>query len=604
LKSQSISQYLPTLRYFRLHLHVDRILCYDRALLAGLFKARITLICPTSQRMPVSWESDRAFASSTCLRADEGTFHISVPINTKGPPNQLKEWRVEFEVLHKYPAAPIYSVVARSWADPVTLVKAQALDLYSTHDIHSVSARVNFRQTACSPVSINLFRTVARAIVAVIKLARLLADSRKNEIKLLDRQIRLLDSRSKSEQQRIQNDLMLRTIETMNKYIESGSKPDDWVRALHRGGLLGDDSNKILESQISSLREQVEMLRNDVLKSVIERPTPVINISTVKEEAHIPKPSSWLETIVSPRSPEIPKEPPPKAPTPPVIKSGSSTPQITASKPSVASSKPASSQHTPESTPVKKFESVKSRMLAKSEHQEAQLPSVPLKKIPQRAVPPPPVNDMQPDEENGETEEAAENVEEPAEIVDEVIDEPAEVPVADYVSSAVTNTFNSWWGAVASAVAPSAEPVPPAIPVKSIPKAEPVPRKISTAPLVRAMTSGKLTPAKKVVVTKPIPKKSASGLKAKVDPVQAKAEMLTKLKMVEAKRKAEIAAREKAILEFSSKLPPVDKSRFLGLPGPPPFAPKAKAKSAQQPLLPTELEPEKVDDDALEDTEQ
>ena len=618
-RNEPLSRYLPTLRYHRLHIHVDRITCYDRSLLVGQFKIRITLACPESQRTAMSWESDRPFRASSCLKSDEGAFNISVPINTKGPSNQLEQWKIEFEVLHKYPAAPIYSVIARSWVDPPTLSRAEAIDLYSTSsEAPSVAVRVNFFTARTSSVGVNLFRTVGWVVVFLARVGRSLAESRKEELVELDRELKLLHTRNRSHQQALHLELLGRTIETMNKYMQSGSKPEEWIQAMQRAGVLGENSQHRMESQISVLKDQIEGLRADLMKSMIERPPPVVQVvagpggPAVSKPANDGSPSSWFRAITG-QSPEIPEEP---ASQPVVVR-----------RPSTASLKEGGSTHSgvveskhvgevtakPSADPpaVKKTIaaplSVKERMMAKTATPE---PEAGLKKIPQRPKPEKPVEE--PVAEEGVEEEQVEHAEDAQEgeaaeqeEEQEVKEEPPPQPApAEDVTTAVSNTMSSWWGAVTTAVgAPAAEP-PKAEPPKPAPKeAAPAVKKaapagVNTAPLVKAMAP----PAVKKVPTKPVVKKAAVpldpkakqmlALKAKQDAVKAKVELIMKLKAMEAKRKAEIEAREKAIADLAKKLPPVDRSKFLGLPGPPPFLPKSKAKPpADESGMPTGLGP-------------
>lgn len=599
VRNEPLSSYLPTLRYYRLHIHVDRITCYDRSLLVGQFKVRITLACPESQRTSMAWESDRPFLASSCLKSDEGAFNISIPINTKGPSNQLDRWKIEFEVLHKYPAAPIYTVIARSWVDPITLCRAEAIDLYSTSsEAPSVSVRVNFFTPRTSSVGINLFRTVGWLVVFLTRVCRSLAESRKEELVELDRELKLLHNRNRSHQQALHLELLGRTIETMNKYMQSGSKPEEWIQAMQRAGVLGENSQHKMEAQISVLRDQIEGLRADLMKSIIERPAPVVQLVAGPSGAFANKaindgsPSSWLRAITG-QSPDIPDEPPSqpvvvRRPSTASLKEGGSIHSAVAESKKVMEVKPTL---TGEAPLVKKNVSgplsVKERMMAKTTTTFQAEPG--LKKIPPR---PHMENPAQVEEEAVEEEAEAEQGE-LEEAQEEVTEEPPPQPApAEDVTTAMSNTMSSWWGAVTTAVgAPVTEP-PKAAPeaLKAAPKqAPPVVTKtiasgINTAPLVKAMAP----PAAKKVPSKPVAKKATGPLdpkakqmllmKAKQDAVKAKVELIMKLKAIEAKRKAEIEVREKAIVELAKKLPPIDRSKFLGLPGPPPFLPKSKAK--------------------------
>lgn len=541
------------LRYIIYYIHIDRIECYDRSLLVGQFKVRLTLSCVGTKRPQFAWESDRPFTASSCLNADGGTFRLPIPVDANGSPLQLSKWKIEIELLHKYPAAPIYTVVGRSWVDPVTLSKAQAMDVYSTRDLQEVVSRVNFTKTSYTPCPVNMFRTVGLAVLWLVRVGRHVAESRKSEIAQLEKEVRLLNVENRISQQNIQADLMTRTIQTMNKYIESGSKPEDWILAMKRAGVFGEgDSHRKVDAQIQLLKEQVESLRYDVVKSIIERPPPVVN-------------------FVAPVSP-------PPIPNEPKVSNITRTPNLSIfSVPSVETlaGQPADVA----SIMAKRAPSVETKLkvIMSKPHDQIEKDQE-LSGGEQIEVSQDPTTEM--DGGGLEVEEADED-----DVVMEVEDEQD-------LTSAVTNTMTSWWGAVTSAVAPTAVAPPEPVAKKASVAPPPVAKKpvgLNTAPLVAAVTK---TPSKPLVVAKKSLPPPTSSVKAKVDPVKAKMELISKVKVLEAKRKAEIAVAEKKIVELAKKLPPVDSIKFIGLPGPPPFAPKSKAKApASEDMLPTALAP-------------
>ncbi len=552
------------LRYIIYHINVDRIECYEKPLLVGQFKLRMTLACPGSKRTPFSWESDRPFHGYTCLKADEGSFRLPVPVNVHGKADQLFEWRVEIELLHKYPAAPIYSVVGRSWVDPVYLGKALAVDIYSTSDLQNTLVRINFAKTSNSPVPVNLFRTAGLAVLWLARLGRQLGESRRNEIAELEREVRLLNVRNKTFQQSVQSDLMVRTIQTMNKYIESGSKPEDWIHAMQKAGVLGEDSQRRVDAQIRILREQIESLRNDVLKSVVERPPPVVNVMA----------SSGPRDVLSPPIPEEPSAAPPQVLQKP----------MTASEPGkeFLRKPPMLSVITVPPIEASAIPSADSRVKLN------ELAIASEKRIPEKL-----------ESEHSRGLEEAEGSH--GENEDEAEPNEGEEAAEPDITTTVTNTMMSWWGAMTSTGEPaksSDEPSAKAIPKKATLKAPPVVKKsgLSAAPLVAAVT--KPPPTAAIAKKGMPPPKSA---KAKIDPLKAKMELVQKVKMLEAKRKAEVFVAEKKIAELAKKLPPVDMSKFIGLPGPPPFAPKSKAVVPSEQLIPQSIAPPSSED--LEEVE-
>jgi hypothetical protein len=397
----------------------------------------------------------------------------------------------------------------------------------------------------------------------------------------------------------------------MNKYMQSGSKPEEWIQAMQRAGVLGENSQHKMEAQISVLRDQIEGLRADLMKSMIERPAPVVqlvagpSVASANKATNDGSPSSWLRAITG-QSPDIPEEPPSqpvvvRRPSTASLKEGGSIHSAVVESKKVGEVKP---KQPGEAVLVKKTVpgplSVKERMMAKTTTFQSE-PG--LKKISPR----PQTENPAQEAEEAVQEEAEAEQDELEEEQEEVKEEPPPQPApTEDVTTAMSNTMSSWWGAVTTAVgAPTAEP-PKAAPEapKAAPKeAPPVIKKtpatgINTAPLVKAMapSGAKKVPSKPVAKKATVPldpkAKQMLSMKAKQDAVKAKVELIMKLKAIEAKRKAEIEVREKAIVELAKKLPPIDRSKFLGLPGPPPFLPKSKAKPpADESGMPTALGP-------------
>ena len=637
------------LRYIVYHVHVDRLECYDRSLQIGQFKLRLTLTCLGTQRSSFSWESDRPFFGSSCLKAEEGFFRLTIPVNIKTGPEQLSAWRVEFEVLHKFPAAPIYTVVGRSWIDPPTLVRASAVDVYSTFDLENVLVRINFTKTVHSGVGINLFRTAVRAVIFLSRLGRLLGLNRKRELSQLEREVRILNTRNQTYQQAEQLALMTKTIETMTKYMESGSKPDDWLKAMHRSGVFQQEPDRRTEQQISELKSQIETLRSEILKSVIDRPPPVVQIISpeprsppIPEEPVVRNPInpggmfSWLT-----RSSEVPSDIPP---LPITVKEDL---PVTVKEEPKPQEEPKKSLNLPPQTSG----SVKDRMAAKPVPE----PVVKEKIIPKRQpsiLPDAKISEpvlKRPPSVVESLKSSKRSIQEEAVITEAVLVEEGgqqEIQAADLVdtdaitqateqvTAAVTNTVSSWWGAMTAAVAP-VEPTPapvarvnPAPLVAAVTKTpptdkaskqssqastpkpveEPIVVKKEEAKKVVSKTAGVVKQSPKAPVgakkTAPVAAKTPVVPKPKIDPVKAKIEIIMKVKAIEEKRKADIANTEKTIVELAKKLPPVDKFKFIGLPGPPPFTPKAKAAPKESAVLPAALAPPPVAEEELEPVDQ
>lgn len=621
----------PILRYWIVTTQINRLVCYDRSLLVGTFKLRLTLSCPSAKRDPIAFESPQPFEAGRCLA--DTYFRIAIPVIPQGASDQLREWRLEFEVLHKFTAAPIYSVVARSWVDPEILAQTEALDIYSANfssSNPSVCVRIELLRSRTSGIGINLFRTVSKAILFMVKMARILKFSREREVALLEKQMHVLKLRAVGEREQAQFALLNRTLDVMTNYIQSGSKPDDWVRAMQR--VASDDERRKWDAQMGEMKNQIETLRNDVLKAVIDKPVQYVQ-QVPTSPAGEGGVGSWWNSLAAQPAPvtkkerddgEIPEERITQIVQHPATAGQVIAKQLTSSNPPTVVSQATLPPATAAEVITKQLSASAPDVMAKRvaptsvKAMTVEPEKTPLKKIAPRQVLPPVVEpqpaqvesaevadgDIDQVAPDGEDEEQAGVEEEEEEQGGEAVGD-GEVPVED-LATAAANTVNSWWGAISTAVggseptpspAATAKPVAPAV-KKPSPKAgppgkaalpvKPAPAKtgpkLSTAPLVSAVSGGK---------GKPVPKKPV----VKMDPVKAKMMLVMKIKQLEMKRKAEIEVTNNKITELAKKLPPLDRSKFLGLPGPPPFAPKAKAK-AEPSILPSALGPPPVDADA------
>jgi hypothetical protein len=118
---------------------------------------------------------------------------------------------------------------------------------------------------------------------------------------------------------------------------------------------------------------------------------------------------------------------------------------------------------------------------------------------------------------------------------------------------------------------------------------------------VKTVAKTSKSPTKKPVPMDP-KSKAIMELRTKQQTAKAKAELIAKLKVLEIKRKAEIERRNTELAKFAKDLPPVDKYKFPGMPGPPPFKPKAANVAKDVVVLPTSLAPPSVED-VVEDDE-
>jgi hypothetical protein len=327
----------------------------------------------------------------------------------------------------------------------------------------------------------------------------------------------------------------MKTLQVMNRYMEKGSNPDQWVSAIMKANERPD--NKKLEELSSS----VEALRNDVMKALlVERPPPIVQfvhppvlqreieplssaeLADLKIETSSVRGALSVEELKEARSVMSAKETP--------LQDGDSRQTL---------EKPRSKQHPP---PIEE----EKRSVVSAEQ------------------------GPQPFEET--TEEEALNDDEASRTPQNEISEQEEE-----AGDVGTTVISALWGAIAGGQEP---------------KVVKTPAKINTAPLIKAV-SGKKNPiptspaSKKTAIIHP--KKSNLVPKTKppttpVDPktqeLRQKLAVIAKIKQLEAKRKAEFDSTAEAIAQLAKNLPPVDSKKFIGLPGPPPFIPKAKVKAA------------------------
>lgn len=580
LKSQHSSRFArappqskATIRHYILYLTLDRLTMFERDLLPGLCKVRISTVCPTSSRFPISEESKFAFKPGLTIHRENSGFKILIPLvsGSPCPKNQLKEWKIEFEILHRFPAAPIYGVVARGWTDPWTLANAKCIDLpspevpppyvdYTGQEINPFHlkpvARLDFveEKTKCV-FNVNIWRSAVKAIVFAHRLVRQTKQTKRTSLEKLERDIRLLNAKNSNEKELMQMDLMMRTIGVMNEFLVAGAAGklgqtataagvngqswlSSWLPPATTTAPAGAPPVDLtsIEKRIDELRDAIQAVQ----KSVHEKHQ---NRSVEPKPKEITAPKSVAELLSSRR------------------------------------------------------ESVsRGTVLTRAVHAHAPDTSASQSRT-ESMISTPPVD--------------------PTEPTESVPESPTET---GGIAGAWSNAVNAFWGATTAAAAKSEveHPSPKAVskpkiptirkPVVEPPKAEeiadvgeednedvvevPVKRPVPTSPkksvgaVKKVPMSKSSSPPKKVpmrVVAKPKPKPPP-------DPAKAKAEMIVKLKVLEAKRKAEIEKREAELVSFSKKIPPVDRYKFPGMPGPPPFKPK---KAAVEPdpvsLLPTAL---------------
>ena len=559
-------------RHSILHIGVDRMVCFQRSLLLGHFKIRLTVSSARGSRPPITYESPLPFQSGRVL-VNEGLFRVPIIVYVNRGDKQLSDWRFEFEILHKFPSSPIYSVVARSWVSADVLVSARAIDLFPSPG-EQASVRLEFRHIHVSAVAVNLFKVAAQSVLFACKLLRGLNASKKTEAERLEKQIKYISERNASEKQAAQHALLMRSLEIMNKYLDTGSRPDDWVKSLIGAGLIpinNEASIKRIETQINDLTKQVVGLQTDLTKALNDNKSDPARIQYIQSVAPsfsptAPSGPSIMDSIASALS---------------GIKTSSNEPPIvTPSKAEDSMKFPAPSKET---VPV---------VVAKVEEPEPEPIVVAAAAVEEELVP---------------------TSAEPLQILEEQSKE--DNLVEDYTST-INNAVNNLWGAFNSAVGIASasgsstpkvnqssekrksidtSPLISAVSGRSTPRKPPkesgssgLLSKPSNAPALQEKSQVNSSPKK---VSGPIVKKSAvvspprkpldpkSALDAKKAAMKAKVATYLKVKALETKRKAEIEKREIEIKNLSSKLPPLDRNKFIGLPGPPPFKPKAKAVS-------------------------
>ena len=585
LKSKCTSRFVRSapqskaiIRHYILYLTLDRLTMYERDLLPGLCKVRLTTICPTSSRFPISEESKFAFKPGLTIHRENAGFKISIPLvaGSPCPKNQLKEWKIEFEVLHRFPAAPIYGVVARGWTDPWTLTHAKSIDLpspdvpppyvdFTGQEINPFHlkpiARIDFVENHTKSVfNIHVWRATVRAIIFTHRLVRQTKQTKRSNLEKLERDIRLLNARNSGEKEIMQMDLMMRTIGVMNEFLVAGA-----AGKLGQAGASGTNASSWLSSWVPSAPTGAPQGTD-----TSSQPPPV-------DLTHIEKQIDALREAVE----SVQKT---------LHESGGRD----------RHSSPAAPKSVADLLANRRESVSRGSVLTRAVHAHA--PDV-------SATP-------------SRTESMISTPLDPTEPAESVPESPTSVgATVGALAGSWTDAVNAWWGAPQSAPVVTEPPPPPRVPKKSVKKptvkapepveeapdeeeekAEEVPAappviKVPTSPK-KALSIKKLPPAKsvppvspkKVAAAKPKPKP-----KPPQDPAKAKAELIVKLKVLEAKRKAEIQKREEELASFSKKLPPVDRYKFPGMPGPPPFKPK-KAEADPSSLLPSALAVGEEDD--------
>lgn len=591
----------PEIRYHVIHLRVNRITCYLRNLLVGLFKIRITISSPVPGcRLHPKILEGFPFSPSTC----EDNFRLAVPLNSLGPPDQLSFWRIEIEILHKYPAAPLYSIVARSWVSPETLSQASALDLFSTVETPSESSipcvRMDLLSVSTSAAPVNLFRVAGKVVLCTVRLAHALARRKKTEAQLLEREIQFLITRDRNDRQDMQIDLLMRTVQVMNKYMEKGSNPEQWVSAIMKANERPD--NKKLEELSSS----VEALRNDVMKALlVERPPPIVQI------VHAPVPDKEIEPPRSAELTDLRNEAS-------SVRGALSVKELKDAR-SVIAAKGARGvmeatvqdderRRQPKAPGVHEIENPRSVDSVKQNPQpveetrsvvSAKQPPLPVESVVSSKQGPLPVEETT--EGEGLIDEEGSTTSPKNEIIEQV--EEAE--------DVGTTVMSALWGAFAGGQEPKVK----------------TPSKMNTAPLIKAVSGKNPVPTtsltKAVLGKTPVPTTSPTSKKTttmippkktnlvpktkppttpvnpKTQELQQKLAVIAKIKQLEAKRKAEVDSTAAAIAQLAKKLPPIDSKKFIGLPGPPPFIPKAKVKAASNEVngIPSAIAPPEIEED-------
>jgi hypothetical protein len=505
IQSQSTSKVLPvprlSVRYFVLYLRLDRVLMYEKVFMPGQCKLRMSVVCPSSNRAPVAVETRFSFQAGRAISSDDNFFKLAVPLLHM---SDLRLWKVEFELLHRYVAAPVFSVIARGWVDPWTLTRARGIDLGDPG-----IARIDFARIESSKSGINLFRAVGIAVLFAVRCGKLLLSRRKRLVQQTEGEIRFLDAKNSREKSAIQIDIMIQTIRSLNKVVTGGHAVDD-------------NNIRFIESRLSEVAKSVEGLREDIFsKRMMEQPPVVVSITG---------PATIPAAVANPVASTVAVE------SSPITAVPTAAPSVPPTATPTAAPAPAA----PASALTNATAAFWTTMGTVAEASASLVQPVgdPGGRLARRDEGPPPQAEPQSVTEDGGTNSETESV-----------SEAAKLP-------------------------PKVEPKlpPPKKTIPSVKKPGPPPKH-------------------------PVPKKAVASKKP-ADPAKAKAVLIATLKVMEAKRKLDIEKREKQLAEIAKTLPPIDKFKFPGMPGPPPFKPKVKPEEA---VLPSALKIDDEDEDEAEE---
>jgi len=542
------------------------------------------------------------------VHREDANFKLFIPLisGSECPKNQLSEWKIEFEVLHRFPAAPVYTVVARAWVDPWILAHASSIDLPSTEvppphidykgrEINPFYlkpiARVDFLRITHG-TNVHIWRSAVRAILCGIRLLRMAEKSKLEEEKKLQRDIRILNARNENEKQIIQMDLMMRTIGTMNEWMLKGAFQDEQRQ-------LKDE----LMDQIKKLEQKTAVAATSNVGGgggwgwlAGSSPTAQSTTNTVELEKRVDDLKNSMGKILNRLSDlsDRPAEPSDRQSQPPPATHRQLQPP-----PAMVSTPPT----------ARSLEEV-----MQTRRRVATTKSIPVH-VPDEPITPPSTIGT------GRTHDQGRSTEEQSEVVQDT----------GGMGGMWTSAVNAFWGALpAGTESSSVEPTERQIRRQArtdsssvehterqirrkatrsaegsaeesvIPEPQPVrpmaPKKPVSPPTLKSKKAAPKSPTKSPAKspTKSPTKKPAKAI-GELQAKQAKAEMIMKLKVLEAKRKAEIAKRDAELVKFAKAIPAVDRYKFPGMPGPPPFKPKAAmASKPGAGLLPTSLIPEDV----------
>ena len=503
--------------YVMMSVYVDKVIVYDKNLFSGSFKLRITVNLSGKAR---SIESRTSFSAGRHIEGDP--FRLAIPSNSKV--------EIEFEILHKFFAASIYSVIARGWIESEMLARASALDLAGESE--SV-VRIDFDKVQTSRVGINLFRSVGFTVLATVRFVRLLSAKRKQTAVQLDKQIRFIATRNVENKELLQMELLMETVRTMNKFMN-----ERIVGESSDSGILKD-----MKLEIRDLKEVLTNFQKSILTSqpvYVAPPQPVY--VAPPQPVYVAPPVAAAPPVIpaSPGGQPVGDEPlEPQEDTPPVQQ-----PKVLAKVvPSVEPSMMDAVSNWWTNAVTVAVASTPERKVASS---GTSTPGKQLRAGPLIAA-------MQREE---QAEDEAESEERAVEAEDVEADE---VIVA---KSAVSAESAKSAKAKALVKKPTAKAmIKPKYPSKAVVGA-------------KAKTNA-------VAPTKPAPPQIDQQAL-----VKARMLAVAKLKALEAKRAAEIQSREAAIVALAAKRPPIDKMKFPGMPGPPPFKPKNVVLEKPQ-LLPS-----------------